>query len=187
MSWQVWADGGASAVMCPARGRQGGKSYNLSDYDRLRHGFLHCSDAFRRRAHDPATASPLLKLHADKPNNLNTVTSYGPGYIEINLVRHDQSVLVMPEGPVEPWPVARFEDLEPAHFDVLLDKQAEVVLLGTGNKLRFPHPRLTAALARRHIGVDAMDLQAACRTYNILMAEGRKVAAILLVEPVDEA
>ncbi|SDC05315.1 Uncharacterized conserved protein, contains Mth938-like domain [Cupriavidus sp. YR651] len=129
------------------------------------------------------TEVPPLRLHADKPQNLNTVTSYGPGYIEINLVRHDQSVLVMPEGEIEPWPVSRFEDLEPAHFEALLEKGPEVVLLGTGDRLRFPHPRLTAALSRRHIGVDAMDLQAACRTYNILMAEGRKVAAVLLVEP----
>ena len=124
-----------------------------------------------------------MKLHADQPQNLNTVTGYGPGYVEINAVRHDQSVLVMPEGAVAPWPVGRFEDLEPAHFEALLDKKPEVVLLGTGNRLRFPHPRLTAALSRLHIGVDAMDLQAACRTYNILMAEGRKVAAVLLVEP----
>ena len=124
-----------------------------------------------------------MKLHADKPQNLNTVTSYGPGYVEINAIRHEQSVLVMPEGDVEPWPVDRFEDLQPAHFEALLGKSPEVVLLGTGGQLRFPHPRLTAALSSRHIGVDAMDLQAACRTYNILMAEGRKVAAVLLVEP----
>ncbi|GAA7759954.1 MAG: hypothetical protein COC14_02355 [Burkholderiaceae bacterium] len=124
-----------------------------------------------------------MKLHADQPQSLNTVTGYGPGYIEINAIRHETAVLVMPEGNVEPWPVSRFEDLEPAHFEALLKKSPEVVLLGTGSKLRFPHPRLTAALSRLHIGVDAMDLQAACRTYNILMAEGRKVAAVLLVEP----
>jgi len=124
-----------------------------------------------------------LKLHADQPQNLNTVTGYGPGYVEINAIRHEHSLLVMPEGDIEPWPVNRFEDLQSAHFEALLDKSPEVVLLGTGGQLRFPHPRLTAALSRRHIGVDAMDLQAACRTYNILMAEGRKVAAVLLVEP----
>jgi uncharacterized protein len=123
-----------------------------------------------------------VKLHADQPNALNTVTAYGPGYIEINMVRYTDSVLVMPEGEIRPWPVRRFEDLAPAHFEALLDLGPEVVLLGTGERLRFPHPKLTAALSRKHIGVDAMDLQAACRTYNILMAEGRKVAAVLLVE-----
>jgi len=124
-----------------------------------------------------------LKLHADQPNALNTITAYGPGYIEINAVRHETSVLVMPEGDIRPWPAARFEDLTAGQFEALLALGPEVVLLGTGDKLRFPHPRLTAALASRHIGVDAMDLQAACRTYNILMAEGRKVAAVLLIEP----
>lgn len=124
-----------------------------------------------------------MKLHADQPQSLNTVTAYGPGYIEINLVRHTTSLLVMPEGEVRPWPVSRFEDLEPAHFEQLAELGPEVVLLGTGTRLRFPHPRLTASLSRRHVGVDAMDLQAACRTYNILMAEGRKVAAVLLLEP----
>ncbi|CAG9167204.1 hypothetical protein LMG23994_01136 [Cupriavidus pinatubonensis] len=126
---------------------------------------------------------PQLKLHADQPQSLNTVTAYGPDYIEINLIRHTHSVLVLPEGEVRPWPVQRFEDLEPDHFETLAELGPEVVLLGTGSKLRFPHPRLTASLARKHVGVDAMDMQAACRTYNILMAEGRKVAAVLLLEP----
>ncbi|MBV8272419.1 MAG: hypothetical protein JO067_09115, partial [Cupriavidus sp.] len=86
-----------------------------------------------------------MKLHADKPQNLNTVTGYGPGYIEINAIRHETSVLVMPEGDIEPWPARRFEDLEPAHFEALLARSPEVVLLGTGDRLRFPHPRLTAS------------------------------------------
>lgn len=124
-----------------------------------------------------------MKLHADQPLALNTVTAYGPDYIEINLIRHTHSILVLPEGEIRPWPVDRFEDLEPAHFEALAALGPEVVLLGTGSRLRFPHPRLTASLARKHVGVDAMDMQAACRTYNILMAEGRKVAAVLLLEP----
>ncbi|MEM5428739.1 Mth938-like domain-containing protein [Cupriavidus oxalaticus] len=128
-----------------------------------------------------------MKLHADQPQSLNTVTAYGPDYIEINLVRHTTSILVMPEGEIRPWPVNRFEDLEPVHFEQLAELNPEVVLLGTGSRLRFPHPRLTASLSRRHVGVDAMDMQAACRTYNILMAEGRKVAAVLLIEPAADA
>ena len=67
-----------------------------------------------------------------------------------------------------------------ADFEVFLDMSLEILLLGTGSKQRFPHPRLTQALARRRIGVEVMDLQAACRTYNILMAEERRVAAALL-------
>ncbi|MDE2204268.1 MAG: Mth938-like domain-containing protein [Burkholderiaceae bacterium] len=124
-----------------------------------------------------------MKLHSSDPSTvLNTVTAYGDGYIEINKVRHEHSVLVMPEGAVVPWDVARFEDLTPAHFARLLELGAEVVVFGTGNRLRFPHPRLTAPLTEKRIGVEAMDLQAAGRTYNILMLEGRKVAAALLIE-----
>ncbi len=124
-----------------------------------------------------------MKLHSsDSSTILNTVTAYGDGYIEINKVRYEHSVLVMPEGPVVPWDVARFEDLTPEHFARLLDMGAEVVVFGTGNKLRFPHPRLTVPLTGKRIGVEAMDIQAAGRTYNILMLEGRKVAAALLIE-----
>lgn len=124
-----------------------------------------------------------MKLHSsDSSTVLNTVTAYGDGYIEINKVRYEHSVLVMPEGPVVPWDITRFEDLTPEHFARLLDMGAEVVIFGTGNKLRFPHPRLTVPLTEKRIGVDAMDLQAGCRTYNILMLEGRKVAAALLIE-----
>ena len=124
-----------------------------------------------------------MKLHSSDPTTvLNTVTAYGDGYIEINKVRYEHSVLVMPEGAVIPWNVARFEDLTPEHFASLLELGAEVVVFGTGNKLRFPHPRLTAPLTEKRIGVEAMDLQAAGRTYNILMLEGRKAAAALLIE-----
>ncbi|MFP4596445.1 Mth938-like domain-containing protein, partial [Ralstonia sp.] len=124
-----------------------------------------------------------MKLHSsDSSNVLNTVTAYGDGYIEINKVRYEHSVLVMPEGTVVRWDVARFEDLTPEHFARLLEMGAEVVVFGTGNRLRFPHPRLAAPLTEKRIGVEAMDLQAACRTYNILMMEGRKVAAALLIE-----
>ncbi|MGD9944962.1 MAG: Mth938-like domain-containing protein [Burkholderiaceae bacterium] len=121
-----------------------------------------------------------MKLHADTQTSLNTFTGYGPGFVEINGQRHEGSLLVMPEGLLAPWPAAGFESLEPAHFEALLGHRPELVLLGTGGRQRFPHPRLTAALAAARIGVDTMDTPAACRTYNILMAEGRRVLAALL-------
>jgi len=128
----------------------------------------------------------VLKLHQDSHGALNTVTGYGPDYVEINLERHTGSIIVMPDSPVVAWPVASFDALTPALFDMLLAPSLaappEVVVFGSGARLRFPHPRLTAALAARRIGVEAMDFKAACRTYNILMAEGRKVAAALLIE-----
>jgi uncharacterized protein len=123
-----------------------------------------------------------LKLHQDSSGALNTVTAYGDDYVEINLQRFEHSIIVLPDAPVITWPVASFDALSAESFADLIEPAPEVVVFGSGNRLRFPHPRLTAALAARRIGVETMDFQAACRTYNILMAEGRKVAAALLIE-----
>jgi uncharacterized protein len=121
-----------------------------------------------------------MKLHADQNAALNTVTAYGSGYFEINRVRHEGALLLMPEGEVRRWQVESYEALTSAHFEALLALGAEVILLGTGHHHRIPHPRLTAGLARAGIGIEAMDSSAACRTYNILMGEGRRVLAALL-------
>jgi uncharacterized protein len=120
-----------------------------------------------------------VKLHASAPSALNTFSGYGDGFVLVNGQRHDASVIVMPER-LEPWPAASFDALTEADFDVFLGLGLEILLLGTGAQQRFPHPRLTRALAAKRIGVEVMDLQAACRTYNILMAEERRVAAALL-------
>ena len=120
-----------------------------------------------------------MKLHASAPSALNTFSGYGEGYVLVNGQRHADNIIVMPE-QLLPWSAASFDALVEADFDALLGLNPEILLLGTGSKQRFPHPRLTRALAARRIGVEAMDLQAACRTYNILMAEERRVAAALL-------
>jgi uncharacterized protein len=121
-----------------------------------------------------------MKLHPDQSNALNTVTAYGSGYFEINRVRYQGALLLMPEGEVRPWEVTSYEALTTDHLEALLPLGAEVILLGTGERHRIPHPRLTAALTRAGTGVEAMDSSAACRTYNILMGEGRRVLAALL-------
>jgi uncharacterized protein len=120
-----------------------------------------------------------VKLHASTLSALNTFTGYGPGFVLVNDERRESSVIVMPEH-LAAWDAPDFAGLEAAHFGALVALKPEVVLLGTGDKLRFPHPGLTRALAEARIGLEVMDLQAACRTYNILMAEERKVAAALL-------
>ncbi len=122
-----------------------------------------------------------MKLHADTPTTQNTVTAYGPGFVEINRVRHTTNVLVTPD-QVEPWPVTNFEALDVSDFERLRDLRSEVVLLGTGSQQRFPQPRLTRPLMDARVGLEVMDTQAACRTYNILAAESRKVAAALFVQ-----
>ena len=124
-----------------------------------------------------------MKLHASAPSALNTFTAYGEGFVMVNGERHDGGnaggLIVTPE-QLLPWNVAGFDALEEADFQVFIDLNLEILLLGTGPRQRFPHPRLTRELAARRVGVEAMDLQAACRTYNILMAEERRVAAALL-------
>ncbi|MGA2548809.1 MAG: Mth938-like domain-containing protein [Burkholderiaceae bacterium] len=124
-----------------------------------------------------------MKLHASSPAAFyNTVTAYGPGYVEINEKRYESSVLLMPEGPIQPWDLAGFEQLNERHFEAVLALNPELVVFGTGAALRFAHPRFLRTLTDRQIGVESMDSQAACRTYNILMSEGRRVAAALLIE-----
>ncbi len=125
-----------------------------------------------------------MKLHAAAPTTLNTVTAYGPGYVEINRRRYAHSVLVAPEGEVAGWEIDAFEALAPAHFEALLAREPELVLLGTGERQRFPHPGITRSLTQARIGLDVMNTHAACRTYNILMMEGRRVLAALLVDRV---
>ena len=121
-----------------------------------------------------------MKLHAAVSRGLNAITAYGDGYVEINGERRSENLVVLPERVV-PWPARSFEALTRDDFAFLQSMDAEIVLLGTGPRQRFPHPRLTAPLAQAGIGVEVMDLHAACRTYNILVAEDRKVAAALLL------
>jgi uncharacterized protein len=120
-----------------------------------------------------------LKLHEQRATHLNTVTGYGPGYIEINRVRHGGNVIVA-AASVQNWNVAGFELLRPQDFEPVLGLEPELVLLGTGRRHRFADPRWTAHLARAGIALEAMDTGAACRTYNILMSDGRRVVAALL-------
>ena len=120
-----------------------------------------------------------MKLHASPAGGANTITGYGEGYVAVNGERRDSPLVVMPDR-VESWDATVFDALTAEHFAFLKTLGVEIVLLGTGPRQRFPHPKLTAALAQAGIGLEVMDLQAACRTYNILVAEERKVAAALL-------
>jgi uncharacterized protein len=121
-----------------------------------------------------------VKLHASIPA-ANTITAYGDDYVMVNGQRRESSSLITPE-QILPWSVARFQDLKEEDFTSLTSLGADIVLLGTGARQRFPHPRLTAALGAARIGLEVMDSKAACRTYNILVAEERKVALALLFE-----
>jgi uncharacterized protein len=120
-----------------------------------------------------------VKLHASGPTAYNTIHAYGEGYVMVNGQRYESSLVVLPD-KVIPWEAGSFDTLSQGNFSVLKELEVEILLLGTGPRQRFPHPSLTAPLAAARIGVEVMDLKAACRTYNILVAEERKVAAALL-------
>jgi uncharacterized protein len=122
-----------------------------------------------------------LKLHEQRATHLNTVTGYGPGYIEINGARH-AGHLILEAASVQPWSVAGFESLRLEDFDPVLRLTPEVILLGTGLRHRLVDPRLIAALASSGVALETMDTKAACRTYNILVSDGRRVAGAFLLE-----
>lgn len=120
-----------------------------------------------------------MKLHQSKLANLNQFTGYGEGYVMVNQERFEGSVLVAADR-VEPWSGQRLETLGNADFEPLLALAPEVVLIGTGSKLRFAHPSVYSALLQARIGVDFMDNGALCRTFNILCAEERRVIAVIM-------
>jgi uncharacterized protein len=123
-----------------------------------------------------------LKLRADRIEGQNAIARHGPGGVIVNGVEHRCSVVVPWEGAVLPWSVDAFTDLAEAHFSRLIELGPELVIFGSGERLRFVHPALMRALMDRRIGVETMDTAAACRTYNVLLAEGRSVVAALLFE-----
>jgi uncharacterized protein len=112
----------------------------------------------------------------------NDIRSCVPGRITVNQDVYTVSLIVTPERIVADWRPARFADLTSADFDVVRALQPEVVLLGTGARLRFPTPEVMRLLVAAQIGFEIMDTGAACRTYNVLVNERRRVAAALLVE-----
>lgn len=125
-----------------------------------------------------------MKLHLDRFEGLNAFSGYGDGYVMVNQRRHVASLVVLPDRLIDPWPPRTAAELTVDSFIALETLPMEILLVGTGARLHLLHPRLTASLSARRIGVETMDTRAACRTYNILLAEGRKVAAALVVEPV---
>ena len=124
-----------------------------------------------------------MKLQSLAEGARNALTGYGPGYLEVDRQRHGGGLLVPAQGELRPWPVAEVEAVTAADFEQMLAMGPELVLLGTGARQRFVNPRLYACLTQARVGLETMDTGAACRTYNILMAEGRHVLAALIAPP----
>ena len=123
-----------------------------------------------------------MKLHLSNTAGLNMFTAYGDDYVAVNHEKHAKNLILLPESIIPEWTAANIGNLSEADMQKLLQLGTEIILLGTGKRLRFPPGALLRPFAPAGIGLEIMDLQAACRTYNILAAEGRKVAAALLFD-----
>lgn len=126
-----------------------------------------------------------MKLHLDHRDAKNLFTGYGDGFVELNKsMRYERSIVVLPDAVMEDWGTSGFDGLQTADFERLAALEPGVLLLGTGLQQRFPAAALLRPLMTAGIGFEIMDMRAACRTYNILTGEGRRVAAALLFDPV---
>ena len=122
-----------------------------------------------------------MKLQPDK-SDVQSISGYGPGWVGVDGEKITSSVILSSRGERIDWPSQRFEDLDARHFDRLAQVDAEIVIFGSGSRIRFPQAAWLRPLIARRIGIETMDTAAACRTYNILAHEGRNVAVALLIE-----
>ena len=111
-----------------------------------------------------------------------SISGYGPGWIGIGIEKINTSVVIGSRGERFHWACQRFEELSPDHFAQLAALNTELIIFGSGNRIRFPQANWLKPLIDKQIGIETMDTQAACRTYNILAGEGRCVAVALLLE-----
>ncbi|HUP97654.1 MAG TPA: Mth938-like domain-containing protein [Usitatibacter sp.] len=123
-----------------------------------------------------------MKIEREQAEGKNLFTGYGEGYVEVNRKRYASSLVVSGDRLVADWPVEKVDALAADHLAAIVELKPEVVLLGTGRTFTFPDPRLLRPLHSAKIGVEVMDTAAACRTYNILLGEGRNVVAALIVQ-----
>jgi uncharacterized protein len=121
-----------------------------------------------------------MKFHLQTPTG-NVVTGTGPGWIRVGQTEYRSNLLLLPDAVIEGFAPSGFDALTEDDFASLLEHSPEMVLLGTGDRQRFPHPRLLQRLTAGRVGVEVMDTRAACRTFNILVAEDRRVAAALIL------
>jgi len=124
-----------------------------------------------------------MKFQPDTLAGTNVVTRHDATALWVGSTRFSRSILVPWRGTVLPWAPRTVAELRAEDFEAVLALQPELVIFGSGPRLRFVSPALTRALIERRIGVETMDTAAACRTYNVLVAEGRSAVAALLLEP----
>lgn len=122
-----------------------------------------------------------MKLQPDQ-SDAQTISAHGPGWVAVGPEKITHNVVLGSRGERFEW-AGSYEELGPEHFAQLAELRVEVVIFGSGERIRFPRPAWLAPLAAARIGIETMDTAAACRTYNILAQEGREVAVALLLAP----
>jgi uncharacterized protein len=130
-----------------------------------------------------------MKLQPDKADT-QVITGYGPGWVSVGFFvdgqpQHEKvehSIVIGSRGERLNWPGVSHALLAAEHFEQLANLAPEMVIFGSGSRLKFPSPDLQRALMTARIGLETMDTLAACRTYNILAGEGRHVLAVLLAD-----
>lgn len=120
-----------------------------------------------------------MKLHLTNPKNRNLFTGHGPGYIAVSGTIYHTPLLVAPDSTVVEWPVSELAALTAGDVRLWLEHTPDIIILGSGPKQLFPSPEVLRPLYEARIGLEVMDTPAACRTYNILVAEERRVLAAL--------
>lgn len=123
-----------------------------------------------------------MKFQLDEPQGGNTISRHDTQGVWVNGQAFRSSLLVPWKGDVVAWAPSRFEELEAAHFEAIRALRPELVVFGSGARLRFPSPALWRSLVDARIGFEVMDIGAACRTYNVLASESRNVLAALLID-----
>ncbi len=160
---------GAPDPAAPARILPGGEPYNVAAAQR------------------GGAIEAVMKFQAENSEAGYVVSAHGPGFVEVNQVRYLQGICMGADTAPEPWGVEGFASLTADDFARLAGLRPEVVIIGTGGTQRFAHPSLLRALIEQGIGFEVMSTAAACRTYNILVGEGRRAVAALLVDPAGPA
>lgn len=125
-----------------------------------------------------------MKFQPDSAEGVNLVTRHDPGRLWVGSTPYTQSLLVPWQGEVLAWSAASLDALSEAHFEQIAALRPEVVIFGSGPRLRFVPPALLQPLIALRIGVETMDTAAACRTYNVLVSEHRRALAALLLPSV---
>jgi uncharacterized protein len=122
-----------------------------------------------------------MKFHLIQSDNKNLITGYDLNWVEVNQVRHQSSLIVTPDQLLLEWLVKTIKDINENSFEAIKSLDIEIILLGTGNTQEHLEPRLLEYFSKKNIAIESMSNQSACRTYNILANEERKVLLALML------